>query len=710
MTTMIEHETETYRVKGFSCANCAKTFENNVKELPGVTDAKVNFGASKITVSGDVSIAALEKAGAFEGLKISTDGMKKTKTATEAKEVLPWYKQYETECFGLVFLVLGIVSSVMSGQNHPMTALLILISSLVLGYQLFKSGLKNLTRLTFDMRTLMTVAVFGGVLIGEWLEVGIVVMLFRVSELLESYSMDRARQSIASLVNMAPTQAQIRRPSGDEMVAVDDIQIGDVMVVKPGEKLAMDGVVIEGTSLINQAAITGESMPEEKSPGDDVYAGTLNTDALLFVEVTKRVEDTTLQKIIHLVEEAQGEKAPAERFIDAFAKVYTPIIMLISVLVMVLPPLIFNQDVSTWFYQGLAILIVGCPCALVVSTPISIVSAIGNAAKRGVLIKGGIHLETLGRINAIAFDKTGTLTKGEPFVTDIVMMNGADETDVYRIVYSLEKDTTHPLAKALTIKAENHIDTTTALPLKAITALPGRGIKGESEGVTYTVESPKRLMHGLSPSVSEEIQTLESKGKTVVVVTKDTQILAYMAIADEVHENARETLRQLHNLGVKKTVMLTGDNHRAALDVGNRLGIDDVQSELLPEDKLTVIEDLTTTYTNVAMVGDGVNDAPAMAKASVGIAMGAKGTDTALETADMALMADDLTLLPFAVKLSRQSLRIIKANVTFSLLIKLVALLLVIPGWLTLWIAIVSDIGATLLVSLNSMRLMKVKP
>lgn len=710
MTTSSDFDAQTYRVKGFSCANCAKTFENNVKDLPGVYDAKVNFGASKITVSGEVSIDALEKAGAFEGLKLSVDGIKKASQTTETPEVLPWYQQYETELFGVLFLVLGIVSSVMSGHSHPMTAMLILVSSATLGLQLFKSGMKNLTRFTFDMRTLMTVAVIGGVLIGEWLEVGIVVMLFRVSELLEAYSMDRARQSIASLVNMAPTQAQIRRPSGDEMVDVDEIQIGDVMVVKPGEKLAMDGVIIEGTSLVNQAAITGESMPEEKVPGDDVYAGTLNTDALLLVQVTKRVEDTTLQKIIHLVEEAQGEKAPAERFIDAFAKVYTPMIMLISVVVMSVPPLVFNQDFSTWFYQGLAILIVGCPCALVVSTPISIVSAIGNAAKRGVLIKGGVHLETLGRIRAIAFDKTGTLTKGEPFVTDTVMMDGVNEIDVFRIVYSLEKDTTHPLAKALTSKAEALIDPTMAFPLKAITSLPGRGIKGEDQGVIYTVESPKRFMDSLSPSVSEAIQALETKGQTVVVVTKDEQVLAYVAVADEVNEHARETLRQLHDLGVKKTVMLTGDNHRAATDIANRLGIDDVMSELLPEDKLAVIEQLTTEYQYVAMVGDGVNDAPAMAKASVGIAMGAKGTDTALETADMALMTDDLTLLSFAVRLSRQSLRIIKANVTFSLLIKLVALLLVIPGWLTLWIAIVSDIGATLLVSLNSMRLMKVKP
>lgn len=709
MKTTDQVESQIYRVKGFSCANCAKTFENNVKDLPGVTDARVNFGASKITVTGHASLQALEKAGAFEGLKLTVDGTKKNQVSVDEKEEIPWFKQYETELFGLIFLVLGIVSSVMSGHSHPMTALLVVISSTVLGFQLFKVGIKNLQRFVFDMRTLMTVAVFGGVLIGEWLEVGIVVMLFRVSELLEGYSMDRARQSIASLIDMAPSKAQIRRADGDEMLDVDAINIGDVMVVKPGEKLAMDGIIIQGQSLINQAAITGESLPEEKSVGDDVYAGTLNTDALLLVRVTKRVEDTTLQKIIHLVEEAQAEKAPAERFIDGFARVYTPIIMLVSLLVMIVPPLFFNQDISLWFYQGLAILIVGCPCALVVSTPISIVSAIGNAAKQGVLIKGGVHLETLGRIKVMAFDKTGTLTKGEPFVTDIRLIDqSVSENDVMTLIYGLEKDSTHPLAKALTTKASEY--TLSKTDMTEIMSLPGRGIQGKQNGLLCAVQSPKNVLSALTPEIKAAIHTLESKGKTVVVVTKDSQPLAYLAMADEIRETAKETLRHLHDLGIKDTIMLTGDNHLAAEDIASQLGIDQVRSELLPEDKLTVIDQLVKDHHYVAMVGDGVNDAPAMAKSSVGIAMGAKGTDTALETADLALMADDLTTLPFTVRLSRKTLRIIKANVTFSLLIKLAALMLVVPGWLTLWLAIVSDIGATLLVSLNSMRLLKLKP
>lgn len=712
MKTADQMESHTYRVKGFSCASCAKTFENNVKDLPGVTDARVNFGASKITVTGHTSLQALEKAGAFEGLKLTVDGTRKDQVSADETEVVPWFKQYETELFGLLFLVLGIMSSVMSGHSHPMTALLVVISSAVLGFQLFKVGIKNLRYFVFDMRTLMTVAVFGGVFIGEWLEVGIVVMLFRVSELLEGYSMERARKSIASLIDMAPSKAQIRRVDGDEMLDVDAVEIGDVMVVKPGEKIAMDGVIIEGQSLINQAAITGESLPEEKSVGDNVYAGTLNTDGLLLVSVTKRVEDTTLQKIIHLVEEAQAEKAPAERFIDGFARVYTPIIMLISLLVMIVPPLFFNQDVSLWLYQGLAILIVGCPCALVVSTPISIVSAIGNAAKQGVLIKGGVHLETLGRIKAMAFDKTGTLTKGEPFVTDVHLIDqSVSEIDVMALIYGLEKDSTHPLAKALTTKASEYTLSKTGMTeMTEIMSLPGRGIQGKLNGRVYAVESPRNLMSTLTSEVKTAIHSLETKGKTVVVVTQDAYPLAYLAMADEIRDSAKETLRHLDSLGIKDMVMLTGDNHRAAEDIASQLGINQVRSELLPQDKMAVIDQLVKDYHYVAMVGDGVNDAPAMAKASVGIAMGAKGTDTALETADLALMADDLTALPFAIRLSRKALRIIKANVTFSLAIKLAALMLVIPGWLTLWLAIISDIGATLLVSLNSMRLLKLKP
>lgn len=699
----------TYRVEGFSCANCAGKFERNVNRLPEVETAKVNFGASKITVVGETTIEALEEAGAFEELKVIEEGKEKAEKK-EVSQTEAWYQTYIIELFGLLLLTLGIVSYFINGEMNLVTILLILSSILTLGAHLLKVGVVNLRHFDFDMKTLMTVAVIGGALIGEWLEIGIVVMLFRVSERLEKYSMDKARQSIASLMEIAPKQAQIRRGDEDKIVPVDEIEINDVMVVKPGEKLAMDGIVLEGTSAVNQAAITGESIPQPKETGDEVFAGTLNEEGLLFVRVTKKVKDTTLQKIIHLVEEAQGERAPAQAFIDTFAKYYTPAIMFISLLVVLIPPLVFGLEFNTWLYQGLAVLVVGCPCALVVSTPISIVSAIGNAAKKGVLIKGGIHLETLGKVNAIAFDKTGTLTEGTPVVTDQIIVDQTfDQNYFASIIYHLEQNTTHPLAKALTKHTKTSAND--ELNVKNVQALTGRGVSAEVNGTEFVIESPRALIEEgqVDQVIQSSIEELEENGKTVVVLQTDQRLIGYLALQDPVRTSSRAVLEQLSALGVKSTVMLTGDNYRTGKAIAEATGIGDFRAELLPKDKLDVIKQLSKSHHRVAMVGDGINDAPALATADVGIAMGGAGTDTALETADIALMADDLAKLPFTIKLSRKALRIIKANISFSLLIKLVALLLVIPGWLTLWIAILSDIGATLIVSLNSMRLMRVK-
>jgi len=699
----------TYRVEGFSCANCAGKFERQVNRLPGVDSAKVNFGASKITVVGETTIAALEEAGAFEELKIVEEGKDKAEKK-EADQQEIWYQTYIIELFGILLLILGMVSYFINGEMNPVTILLMLSSILTLGTRLLKVGLTNLRYFDFDMKTLMTVAVIGGVLIGEWLEIAVVVMLFRVSERLEKYSMDKARQSIASLMEIAPKQAQIRRGNEDMILPVEAIEINDVMVVKPGEKLAMDGIVLEGTSAVNQAAITGESMPQPKDAGDEVFAGTLNEEGLLFVSVTKKVEDTTLQKIIHLVEEAQGERAPAQAFIDTFAKYYTPAIMVVSLLVVLVPTLVFGLDFDAWLYQGLAVLVVGCPCALVVSTPISIVSAIGNAAKKGVLIKGGIHLETLGKVKAIAFDKTGTLTAGLPVVTDQVIVDQAyDHKRFQSLIYHLEHRTTHPLAKALTHHTKANAED--ELSVKKVRALTGRGVSAEINGTLFVLESPRYLIENgqINQDVQSKIEALEENGKTVVVLQANQQLIGYLALQDPVRTSSQAVLKQLAALGVTSTVMLTGDNHRTGKAIAAATGIGDFRAALLPEDKRDVIKELSNIHGLVAMVGDGINDAPALASADVGIAMGGAGTDTALETADIALMADDLTKLPFTIKLSRKTLKIIKANITFSLLIKLVALLLVIPGWLTLWIAILSDIGATLIVSLNSMRLMRVK-
>lgn len=714
----MNQEKNVYRVQGFSCANCAGKFERNVKELPGVQDAKVNFGASKISVYGETSIEELEKAGAFENLKVAPDE-RRQQASQEGKEVkkeekVPFYKKQSTLLYSALFLVFGYLSSSVNGDENIVTTLLFVASMLIGGLSLFKVGLQNLIHFDFDMKTLMTVAVIGGAIIGEWAEVSLVVILFAISEALERFSMDKARQSIRSLMDIAPKEALVRRNGQEIMIHVDDIMVGDVMIVKPGQKIAMDGVVVSGYSAVNQAAITGESVPVAKIVDDEVFAGTLNEEGLLEVKITKLVEDTTISKIIHLVEEAQGERAPSQAFVEKFAKYYTPIIMVIAALVAIVPPLFFDGSWETWVYQGLAVLVVGCPCALVISTPISIVSAIGNAAKKGVLVKGGVYLEELGALKAIAFDKTGTLTKGVPVVTDFTVLNKKmEEKELLSIITALEYRSQHPLASAIMKKAEQENISYSDVNVEDFSSITGRGIKGFINGTTYYIGSPKLFKELFVPDFSQEfedkVRHLQNQGKTAMIIGTEQNILAVIAVADEVRESSKDVIQKLHQLGIKQTIMLTGDNQGTAKAIGEHVGVSDIQTELMPQDKLDYIKQLRSEHGNVAMVGDGVNDAPALAASTVGIAMGGAGTDTAIETADVALMGDDLRKLPFAVKLSRKALNIIKANITFAIAIKVIALLLVIPGWLTLWIAILSDMGATLLVALNSLRLMRVK-
>ncbi|PJW16798.1 heavy metal translocating P-type ATPase [Geobacillus sp. WSUCF-018B] len=700
-------EAKTYRVQGFTCANCAAKFENNVKSLPGVQDAKVNFGASKITVWGTTTIEELEKAGAFENLKVREDKEKSVKRE-------PFWKQKENikVYISAVLLVISWFLGKQYGEEHIFATIGYAAAILIGGYSLFIKGFKNLVRLNFDMNTLMTVAILGAAAIGEWGEGATVVILFAISEALERYSMDKARQSIESLMDIAPKEALIRRGNEEMMVPVDDIQVGDIMIVKPGQKLAMDGIVIKGTSTLNQAAITGESVPVTKTVGDEVFAGTLNEEGLLEVKVTKRVEDTTLSKIIHLVEEAQAERAPSQAFVDRFAKYYTPAIIIFALLLAVIPPLFMGADWSEWIYRGLAVLVVGCPCALVISTPVSIVTAIGNAAKNGVLIKGGIYLEEAGNLKVIAFDKTGTLTKGVPSVTDVVTYKG-DENELMTITAAIEKGSQHPLASAIIRKAEEDGLNFNDVSVEEFQSITGKGVKAKVNNAMYYVGSPglfeELLPNGIQSEIKEQITTLQTQGKTVMILGTEKEILALIAVADEIRESSKEVIRKLHQVGIEKTVMLTGDNQRTAEAIGKQVGVSDIKADLLPEDKLNFIKELRDKYRSVAMVGDGVNDAPALAASTVGVAMGGAGTDTALETADIVLMSDDLSKLPYTIKLSRKALAIIKQNITFSLGIKALSLLLIVPGWLTLWLAIFADMGATLIVTLNSMRLLKVK-
>lgn len=693
-----------YYLDNLSCANCAQKFENNLKALPGVRDAQVNFMAGKVVIEGQVTVADIEEAGAFDKIKVKSS----TKGSIEDTEIpshlfahLPWP-------LGLSALAI-ILALVMEFGFHMSETSMILVyvfAIMIGGYELFLEGLKNLGRLSFDMTTLMTVSIIGAALIGEWQEAAIVVILFAVSEALERYSMDQARQSLSHMMALAPETATLLENGHEVTKHVSDIHVNDILIVKPGQRIAMDGEIVSGTTTINQAAITGESIPVYRTLGEAVFAGTLNEEGLIQVKVSHRQEDNTLSKIIQLVEDAQNAQAPTQSFINRFAKYYTPMIMGISLLIMLVPPLFFEGNWHHWLYQGLSLLIIGCPCALVISTPVAIVTAIGNVARNGVLIKGGIHLENLGHTQVVAFDKTGTLTQGKPQVYDDIILD--QEVDTSEILYHLEHLTTHPLGQAVVTYLESHQDSVRNISLENVSTLTGQGIQGDYQGVTYYAGSPKLFEHTLKMDLTpyqSKLGPLLNEGKTVILFGNQARLMRILSLGDSLRPGMKANIDRLNHLGIE-TLMLTGDHQKVAQAIGNQLGISRIEADQMPEDKLGHIKDLSQ-HTSVVMVGDGVNDAPALAAATVGVSMGTTGTDTAMETADVVLMSDDISRLPYSIELSQHTLRIIKQNIAFALGLKLLALLLVIPGWLTMWMAILSDIGATVLVILNSLRLMK---
>lgn len=702
-TGYMASEKNVYRLQNLSCTSCAAKFEKNVRQISTVEDVQLNFGASKLTVAGDASILQLEEAGAFDGIKVFPEKQR------IIKQHMPFWKKREnqTTIASLILLLAGYAVSTANGDNNWLSVGLFLAAILIGGFSLMKEGLTNLFKLEFDMSTLMTIAVIGAALIGDWAEGAVVVFLFSVSEALESYSIDKARNSITSLIEIAPTTAIVLRGSNEFEVDVEDLRIDDVILIKPGQKIAMDGEVIQGDSSVNQAAITGESVPVHKVLGDEVFAGTLNEEGAMQVRVTKLAEDTTIAKIIHLVEEAQAEKAPTQQFVDRFARYYTPAILIISLLIMIIPPLLMGGIWGEWFYKGLVVLVVGCPCALVISTPIAIVTAIGNAARNGVLIKGGIHLEETGQIKVVAFDKTGTLTEGRPEVTDVLTVSSLTEDEVLQQAASIEKFSQHPLASSIMRAAEKL--PVGLLAVDQFQSITGKGAKAKIGEHLVHVGSPNlfKELHAMDEAIEQQILTLQKQGKTVMLVWSEAGLEGIIAVADQVRKSSLKVIQKLHEMG-KRTVMLTGDNQSTASAIGAQLGLTEVKAELLPDQKVEMIKSLGQ-YGKVAMVGDGVNDAPALATANVGIAMGGAGTDTALETADIALMADDLEKLPYTIKLSSRTKQIIVQNISIALGLKVIALLLIIPGWLTLWMAVMADMGATVLVVLNSLRLMRSK-
>ncbi len=563
-------------------------------------------------------------------------------------------------------------------------------------------------RLRPDMNLLMVIAIVGAVSIGEWFEAAAVSFLFALSLTLESWSVGHARRAISALLDLAPATARLCAPTGEETeVPVAEVAVGSRIVVRPGERVPLDGRIVSGASAVNQAPITGESVPVMKGVGDEVYAGTINGDGALEIESTRAAEDTTLARIIRMVEEAHGRRAAAEQWVERFARIYTPAVILLAVAVSLVPPLLFGAGWADWFYRALVLLVIACPCALVISTPISVVAALAAAAREGVLVKGGMFLELPARVRAMAFDKTGTLTRGEPEVVAVVPLAEHSEADLLARAAALEARSVHPLARAVIAHAQAR--GIAVRPATDVRMLRGKGVVGRIGDALFWLGSHRYLAERGQETAETGAwaETLERDGKTVVAIGNERHVCGLIAIADTVRPGAAAALRALRAAGVAHLVMLTGDNRTTAGAIAREVGIDEVCAELLPEDKVAVIARLTEEHGTTAMVGDGVNDAPAMARASFGIAMGAMGSDAAIETADIALMADDLGKLPWLVRHSRRLLAVIRQNIVFSLGVKAVFVALTFAGYATLWGAIAADVGASLLVVANALRLLR---
>lgn len=576
-------------------------------------------------------------------------------------------------------------------------------------------ALRAVRRLSPDMNLLMCIAVVGAGFIGAWNEAATVIFLFSLAELLESFSLTRARRAIASLMKLAPVTALLKGESVAHEVPVSQVAVGDIIVIRPGARIPLDGVVVAGASSVNQAPITGESVPVEKTTGSDVFAGSINERGSLEVEITRLADDSTLARIIHLVEEAQSQKAPSQRFVDVFAHYYTPIVLGLAVVVAVAPPLLFAQAWSVWFYRALVTLVVGCPCALVISTPVAIVSGLTAAARAGVLIKGGSVLEALGRLRALAMDKTGTITEGRPRVADVVTLNTTAPHEVLRVAAALESHSEHPLGQA--IREYARAQGAAIATAREFVSHPGKGAEAVIDGHHYFVGNHRLVeeMAVCSPETERRIEAIERGAQTAVVVGHRPhtdckgEVLGVIAVGDTVRPLAAASIRRLRHIGVRRIVMLSGDNRITAEAIAAQVGITEVAAELLPEQKVERVRALLADERHVGMVGDGVNDAPALAAASVGIAMGVAGTDVALETADVALMADDLERVSLAITIGRRTERIIRANIAFSILMKAAFLGLAGAGIATLWMAVAADTGASLVVIANSLRLLRTR-
>ena len=752
--------TVTYTVPGMDCPSCAGKIENALDDLPGLSSYDTQPTTGKVIVTHDATtgsssdfVGAIEGAGYEVTDSTATDTDEGNSPTDDRESVWMSSRAIKTWISG-GFVALGLLFEfVLTGQNVLVVEivgrelfiadLLFLVAVGVAGQVIFRNGYYSALNRNLDIDLLMSIAISGAIIaslaFGEslYFEAATLAFLFSIAELLERYSMDRARNSLRELMDLSPDEATVKRDGEEVTLPVDHVAVGDVVVVRPGEKIPMDGEVLDGESAVNQAPITGESVPVDKTPGDEVYAGTINEAGYLEIEVTSDASDNTLSRIVQMVEDAQANKTEREQFVERFSSYYTPVVVGFAVLVAVVPPLLLGGSWPTFIVYGLTLLVLACPCAFVISTPVSVVSGITSAAKNGVLIKGGNHLEAMGAVEAIAMDKTGTITKGELAVTDVVPLNGNSEEDVLRCARGLESRSEHPIGEAIVEHAEeSDVGTPTVDAFESIT---GKGVEADLDGEKHFAGKPGLFeelgfdlehVHATTDGgivttksrqlcerndcldlLAETIPELQSEGKTVVLVGTEDEIEGVIAVADEIRPAAKQAIQRLHALGVDRIIMLTGDNERTARAIANEVGVDEFRAELLPDEKVEAIKELDEQYDGVAMIGDGVNDAPALATATVGVAMGAAGTDTALETADIALMSDDLSKLPYLYELSHDANTVIRQNIWTSLGAKALLALGVPFGLVPIWAAVlIGDAGMTVGVTGNAMRLSRLTP
>lgn len=715
-----------FKIKELDCAEEVRILEKEIGTKEGIRKLDFDVLAGVMTVTFDPGLVSEQQIISY----IDSAGMNAVppdKEPGEEKETF-WQKNGKLimTCLSGGLLLAGftthwyihkslfdvILGGLDEGHITPVISVIFYLASIAAGvWYVTPKAVLAAKRLRPDMNLLMVVAIIGAVILGEWFEGGMVAFLFALSLLLEHWSVERSRRAISSLLEAAPETARYRDSESGQIKEIQAGQVptGATVIVRPGEKIPLDGTVTSGSTTVNQAPITGESMPVEKNVNDTVYAGAINQDGAIEIKTTRPASDTTLARIIHMVEEAQSRRAASQQWVDKFAYYYTPAMMILAAAVAVIPPLLFAGEWGEWFYRGLVILVIACPCALVISTPVAVVSALTASAKNGVLIKGGTFIETAGHLKAIALDKTGTLTFGQPEVQKVVPLNGHTPEQLLNTAAALEANSEHPLARAVLRKART--EGISPEPAEDFQAIKGKGAEAKIDNRLYWIGN-HRLIHerGMdTEETHEKILEFEDAGHTVIAIGNDEHICGIISIADNIRPSTKQVIAAIKKTGIEKIIMLTGDNSGTAKAIADEIGVDDYQAELLPEDKVVAVESLVKKYGKAAMVGDGINDAPALAVSTCGIAMGAMGTDAALETADIALMSDELEKIPWLINKSRDTLKIIKQNVGFALGLKFLFIILALFGIASLWMAIAADTGATLLVTTNALRLLKIK-